>query len=170
MADPFIAEIRIFSYTIGGLPVKGFAFCDGQLLPINQNQALFSLLGTTFGGNGQTTFGLPNLQGRVPLHFGGGFVMGQSGGEEAHTLTTTEMAAHSHAPLASSQAANAASLGGNVWGAVGVNPYHPTPNTTMNAAAVGSAGAASVQAHENRSPFLALSFMIALQGIFPSQT
>jgi microcystin-dependent protein len=166
MADPFIAEIKMFPFAFAP---KNYALCNGQILPINQNQALFSLLGTTYGGNGQTTFALPDLRGRIPVHFGNGVVLGQRGGEESHTLITSEMAAHSHAPVASSQPANATSLSGNVWGAVGVNPYHPTANTTMNAAAVSSVGAAVPQPHQNLSPYQTLNFVIALVGIFPSQ-
>jgi microcystin-dependent protein len=169
MAEPFLSEIKMLPYTVSGGAPKGFATCDGQLLPINQNQALFSLLGTTFGGNGQSNFALPDMRGRIPLHFGGNFVLGQRGGEETHTITMNEMAAHSHAPLASSLPANATSLSGNFWGAVGVNPYHPTANTPMNAAAVGSFGAASPQAHQNISPYLTINFVIALVGIFPSR-
>src|SRR5579875_1703762 len=93
MAEPFLSEIRIMSF---GFPPKGWALCNGQLLPINQNQALFSLLGTTYGGNGQTTFALPNLQGNVPIHMGSGFTLGQKGGEQSYTLTTSEMPAHPH--------------------------------------------------------------------------
>src|SRR3954470_15778951 len=104
MAEPFLAEIRIMSFNF---PPKGWASCNGQLLPINQNQPLFSLLGTMYGGNGQTNFALPDLRGRIPVHFGNGIIQGQHGGEETHTLTTNEMAAHSHAPAASSQPANA---------------------------------------------------------------
>jgi len=164
MADPFLGEIKIVAFTF---PQKGFAFCNGQILSIQQNQALFALFGTFYGGNGTTTFALPNLQGRVPVHFGGGFVQGQTGGEESHTVNISEMPAHSHAAAASSLAANATSVAGNTWGAVGVNPYHPTPNTTLNAAAVSSIGGS--QPHENRSPFLVLNFVVALVGLFPSQ-
>jgi microcystin-dependent protein len=141
MAAPFLGEIKMLPYLVGGGAPKNYALCNGQLLPINQNQALFSLLGTTFGGNGQSNFALPDLRGRIPVHVGSSFVLGQHGGEETHTLTTNEMAAHSHAPQGSSQAANATSLSGNFWGAVGVNPYHPTANTTMNAQAVSAVGA-----------------------------
>src|SRR5437868_206940 len=99
MSTPFLAEIKLVSFNF---PPKGWAFCNGQILPINQNQALFSILGTTYGGNGTTTFALPNLQGRLPIHVGNGHVLGEGGGEEAHTLTVGEMAAHQHAAVATS--------------------------------------------------------------------
>jgi microcystin-dependent protein len=163
MATPYLAEIRIFSFNFAP---KGWAFCNGQLLPINQNQALFALLGTTYGGNGIQTFALPNLQGNVPIHAGNGFVLGQTGGEFSHTLTTNEMPAHTHVPVGSSTPANLGVPTGNLW-ATGNAAYNPTPNTTMNPAGILPVG--SGQPHENRTPFLVLNFCIALQGIFPSQ-
>ena len=164
MAQPFLAEIRIFSF---GFAPKGWAMCNGQLLPINQNQALFSLLGTTYGGDGRTTFALPNLQGRVPVHVGNGILLGQSGGESAHTLSTSEMPAHTHLPAGSSTPANLGVPTGNVW-ATGNAAYNPTANTTMNPASIQPVG--SSQPHENLSPYLTLNFCIALQGIFPSRS
>jgi microcystin-dependent protein len=169
MAEPFLAEIRIVSF---GFPPKGWADCNGQFLPINQNQALFSLLGTTYGGNGQTTFALPNLRGRVPIHVGPGYDQGQQGGEEAHTLNVSELPAHSHAVQATADRGTAASPGGLLLahrrpreaGSV----YGPAQNlTVMNAQTVGATGGS--QAHTNMQPFLTLRFCIALQGIFPSQ-
>src|SRR5580765_2753699 len=133
MPEPFLAEVRLFAGTFA--PV-GWALCNGQLLSISQNTALFSLLGTTYGGNGQTTFALPDFRGRIGVGAGGGFTQGQVGGETTHTLTLGEMAAHSHAPAASTAAANTTSLANNYWGAVGAAPYHPTANTPMNAAAI----------------------------------
>lgn len=165
MADPYLAEIRLMSFVF---PPKGWALCNGQLLPINQNQALFSLLGTTYGGNGQTNFALPNLRGRVPIHEGAGYSLGQAAGQEFHTITQAEMPMHTHPVAVSSTATggvaspNGAFLGG------GNNAYRPGPgSTTLNPATVTSVGGS--QPHENRQPYLTLSFCIALQGIFPSQ-
>jgi len=163
MSTPYLAEIRIFSFNFAP---KGWALCNGQILPINQNQALFALLGTTYGGNGQTTFALPNLQGRVPIHMGGGFVLGQIGGENAHTLILSELPAHNHVSVGSSAAPDQGNPTGNLW-AAGNAAYNTTPNTTMNPASITAIG--GNQPHENRSPFLTLNFCIALQGIFPSQ-
>ena len=163
MAEPFIGEVRIFSFNFAP---RGWALCAGQLLPINQNQALFSLLGTTFGGNGQTTFALPDFRGRTPIHSGGGFVLGQSGGEESHTLTIPEMAAHTHTPAASSNAPDNGIPTGRFWSGSGNQTYSTTQNASMNAAAIGGAGGS--QAHPNMQPYTVLNFCIALQGIFPS--
>jgi microcystin-dependent protein len=168
MSEPFLSEIKIVSF---GFPPKGWALCNGQLLPINQNQALFSLLGTTYGGDGRVNFGLPNLQGRVPLHFGGGFSLGQLGGEAAHTLNVSEMAAHNHPANGSSTAITSGSPSHDYWGdgtASSVNLYsNSSINLPMAGNAIGLTG--SGQAHENQSPYLVLNYIIALQGIFPSQ-
>jgi microcystin-dependent protein len=163
MGTPYIGEIRILSFNF---PPKGWAFCNGQLLPINQNQALFSILGTTYGGNGQTTFALPNLQGRVPVHAGNGIILGQSSGEAVHTLITSEMPSHSHTPAGSSTPANLGVPTGNLW-ATGNAAYNPTANTSMNPASILNIGGG--QPHENMSPYLTLNICIALHGIFPSQ-
>jgi microcystin-dependent protein len=171
MADPFMSEIRIFSFNFAP---KGWAQCNGQLLPINQNQALFSLLGTTYGGNGQTTFGLPDLRSRVPFHFGGSFVLGQAGGEENHTLTVNEIPNHGHTLTAALNAvvggsANATqpSPNGNFWANSGKTVYTTAaPNSQMAPGTVTTVGG---QPHNNMSPFLTLNFCIALQGIFPSR-
>ena len=138
-------------------------------MTIAQNQALFSLLGTTYGGNGIQTFGLPNLQGRVPTHIGNGFVQGQTAGEETHTLLTTEMPAHTHQVSGTSATISQPSPGGNLWanGSLGKSYTTAAANGTMNAGSVGNAG--SGQAHENRNPYLVLNICIALQGIFPSR-
>src|SRR5579884_970472 len=164
MSSPYLAEIRIFSFNFAP---KGWALSNGQLLPINQNQALFSLLGTTYGGNGTTTFALPNLQGSIPFHRGNGFSQGQVGGEEAHTLTLSEMPAHTHVVTASSAVADQNVTAGTVW-AQAPSAYDSTLGPAMSTIEVPSAG--SSQPHENRPPFLVLNFCITLQGIFPSQT
>jgi microcystin-dependent protein len=164
MADPFMSEIRIFSF---GYAPRGWALCNGQLLPINQNQALFSLLGTTFGGNGQTNFALPDLRGNVPIHVGQGFTLGQKGGEQAHTLTQTEMPAHNHFVQASSVNGTVDTPQNTIL-AQALNVYRGAPDsaTTLAPATVGNVGGS--QAHLNMQPFLTLNFSIALQGIFPS--
>jgi microcystin-dependent protein len=167
MADPFIGEVRLMGF---GYPPKGWALCNGQLLPINQNQALFSILGTTYGGNGQTTFALPNLQGRVPTHTGNGLALGETGGEAAHTLSSAEIPAHQHAVTGSSEPATSGVPGGGVVlaASVGAPAYAPPSNlVAMDPGSVQSVGGG--QAHENRQPFLTVSFCIALVGIFPSQ-
>ena len=164
MATPFLGEIRIVGFNF---PPKGWVLCNGQLMPISQNQALFSILGTTYGGNGQTTFALPNLQGRVPLHFGNGFVQGQSSGEEGHFLTPAEIPGHSHSAMANASSANAAAPGGNFWGNAQQSNYAAAADTTMAPGTVSLVGGG--QGHENRSPYLVLNFVIALQGIFPAR-
>jgi microcystin-dependent protein len=164
MASPFLSEIRIMSF---GFPPKGWALCDGQLLPINQNQALFSLLGTTYGGDGRVNFGLPNLQGRVPMHMGNGHTLGERGGEQAHTLNISELPAHNHVPVGSSNNASAASPAGNLWATLSSGGYDPNAGTSLNPASILPTGGS--QAHNNMAPFLTLNFCIALQGIFPSQ-
>jgi microcystin-dependent protein len=164
MATPFLGEVKIVSFNFAP---KGWALCNGQLLPINQNQALFSLLGTTYGGNGQTTFALPNLQGRVPLHMGSAFVMGQAGGETAHTLNISEMPAHTHIPVGSSNNASVTTPAGNLWAAQSGGGYSPSSNANMNPASITNVGGS--QPHDNMSPYLVLNFCIALSGVFPSR-
>lgn len=165
MAEPFLSEIRIMSF---GFPPKGWALCNGQLLPINQNQGLFSLLGTTYGGDGRVNFGLPNLQGRAPIHMGGGHTLGERGGEQAHTLSISELPMHVHAPQASSASPLQGSPVNDVWATQTGNPFSSAgSNTSMNAGAILPVGGS--QAHLNMQPFLVLNFCIALQGIFPSQ-
>ena len=171
MAEPFLSEIRIMSFNFAP---KGWALCNGQLLPINQNQALFSLLGTTYGGDGRVNFALPNLRGSVPIHEGSGFTLGQKGGEYAHTLTMSEMPQHVHVLNASSQTGNSnnpnfggtghvlAQEPGNVY-STGFAPAA----AALNAGSVTNTGGS--QPHANQQPFLTLNFCIALQGIFPSQ-
>ena len=164
MSEPFLGEIRIFSF---GFPPKGWALCNGQLLPINQNQALFSILGTTYGGDGRVNFALPNLQGRVPVYAGNGINLGQSSGEQAHTLSISELPAHTHTPVGNPSNANAGNPTGNLWASLSSGGYLPTANTTMNPASILPAG--GNQPHDNMSPYLVLNFCIALQGIFPSR-
>jgi microcystin-dependent protein len=167
MAEPFLAEIRIMSF---GFPPKGWALCDGQLMPINQNQALFSLLGTTYGGDGRVNFGLPDLQGRTPMHMGNGHTLGEKAGEQGHTLSIQELPQHTHTFKASTNPGDTNLPAGNVLAnSAPNNLYGPVQNlTAMHASAVTSIGGS--QAHLNMQPFLTLSFCIALQGIFPSQT
>jgi microcystin-dependent protein len=166
MGTPFLSEIKIISF---GFAPKGWALCDGQLLPINQNQALFSLLGTSYGGDRRTTFGLPNLQGRVPLHFGNGFVLGQAGGEYSHTLSLSEMAGHTHPANGSSTPVTSGTPVNDYWGngtASSVDLYsNASINSEMAGNAIGVTGGS--QPHPNQSPFLTLNFVIALTGIFP---
>jgi len=167
MAEPFLGEVRIMGFNFAP---KGWAQCLGQKMPINQNQALFALLGTFYGGDGRTTFALPGFSGRVPVHRGSGFTQGQAGGEPAHTLTISETPAHSHQvnadgtqPSTNSPSSNAYvanSSPPNLWGPL-TSPQAMTP------AMIGNAGGS--QPHENRMPYLALMFCIALVGIFPSR-
>jgi len=164
MATPFLSEIRMFSFNF---PPKGWAWCNGQLLSINQNQALFALLGTTYGGNGQTNFALPDLRGRVPIHMGSGQTLGERGGETAHTVTISELPAHTHLPVGSSAQATLPAASGNLWGTDGSSPYAAAPSVAMNPASVLPIGGS--QPHDNMSPYAVINFCIALQGIFPSQ-
>jgi microcystin-dependent protein len=172
MAEPFLAEIRICSFNFAP---RGWALCNGQLLPINQNQALFALLGTTYGGNGTVNFSLPDLRGRVPTHFGGGVVLGERAGEENHTLTAAETAGHQHRLRASTDFTNNTVPGGALTGAKkrgGLNIYASagSAGVDMHPESVSaSAGPSQAQAHGNMQPYLTLNFVIALQGIFPSQ-
>ena len=166
MSQPFIGQIMMFGFNFAP---RGWAQCNGQLLAIQQNAALFSILGTTYGGNGTTNFQLPNLQGRTPLHFGQGpglsqRTLGQVGGAEAHALITAELPSHSHTVAASTATPTASSPAGNFWAQ---GRYSATGNAPMNAADVSNVGGG--QGHENRSPYLTVNFCIALSGIFPSR-
>jgi microcystin-dependent protein len=165
MSEPFLGEVKIISWNF---PPKGWAFCNGQLLPINQNQALFSILGTTYGGDGRVNFALPNLQGRMPVHVGQGIILGELGGETAHTLNTSEMPTHNHVPVGSNtNPPTSPGAAGNLWSANNAKPFAASATGSMNPASVLSAG--GNQPHENMSPYLVLNFIIALQGIFPSR-
>jgi len=166
MAEPFLSEIRLMSF---GFAPKGWALCNGQLLPINQNQGLFSLLGTTYGGDGRVNFALPDLRGRVPLHMGGSHTLGERAGEQAHTLSINEIPTHTHFVAVSTTSNNGvATPNGNYLGG-GNNVYHsPASLVSMSPGTTVAVGGS--QAHLNMQPFLVLTFCIALQGIFPSQT
>ncbi len=168
MAEPFLSEIRIMSF---GFAPQGWALCNGQLLPINQNQALFSLLGTTYGGDGRVNFGLPNLQGRTPIHMGNGHTLGERAGEQVHTLSISEIPTHVHTLNASKTAGDApvpSTPPGNLLARTTNQIYGPpTDLTPLLPTTVASVGGS--QAHLNMQPFLVLNFCIALQGIFPSQ-
>lgn len=168
-STPFLGEIRIFGF---GFPPQGWARCDGAFLPINQNQALFSILGTTYGGNGVTTFGLPNLKGRVPIHWGQGpglspYSIGQTGGESSHTLSAVETPQHNHVLSASTAAPNQPSVAGGVWASITSAYVDAAPNATMQNGSLSTVGGG--QPHQNMAPYLALNFCIAIQGLFPSQ-
>jgi microcystin-dependent protein len=166
MSDPFLSEVRLMSFAFAP---RGWAQCNGQLLPINQNQALFSLLGTTFGGDGRTTFALPDLRGRTPIGVGSGHALGERGGEPAHTLVSTEMPAHGHILSGTSTPGNTVVPGGNLLAASANQLYHAPDGspTGLSQASVASVG--GNQAHENMQPYLTLNYCIALQGIYPSQ-
>jgi microcystin-dependent protein len=163
MSDPFIAELRIMSFNY---PPKGWALCNGQLLPINQNQALFSILGTTYGGNGQTTFALPNLRGRVPMHMGNGHTEGEAAGSPSVTVNISQMPAHTHFVQASSTNGDVNAPTGHLLAA---SPIYAGPSNfqPLNPLTITNVG--NNQPHENRQPYLCLNFCIALQGIFPSR-
>jgi len=164
MSEPFLAEIRMVGFDFAP---RGWALCDGQILPINQNQSLYSLLGTTYGGDGRTSFALPDLRGRTPIHVGNGHTLGQKSGEETHTLAANEMPQHRHTVQASSQPGDTNIADGAVLASVG-NGYHdPPPTVSLQSATVTNVGGG--QAHNNMQPSLVINFVIALQGLFPSR-
>jgi microcystin-dependent protein len=166
MSEPFLSEIRIFSFNYAP---RSWAMCNGQLMPINQNQALFSLLGTQYGGNGQTTFALPDLRGKIPMHVGSGHTLAETGGQQAHTLTQSELPAHIHFVSASQTTATDVLPAGNVLAnSAPNNLYGPVQNlSATSASTITSVGGS--QAHQNMQPYLTLTFCIALQGFFPTQ-
>lgn len=164
MAEPFLSEIRIFSFVFAP---KGWALCNGQLLPINQNQALFSLLGTTFGGDGRVNFALPDNRGRTPIHVGSGHTLGEKGGEQAHTLSISEIPTHTHVFVGSNNPADLPQSDGTSYLGQINNTYGAAANlVALSPECITNTGGS--QAHLNMQPFLTLSFCIALQGIFPS--
>ncbi|MEM6620717.1 MAG: tail fiber protein [Pseudomonadota bacterium] len=175
MSEPFLAEVRMVGFNFAP---RGWAFCDGQILPINQNQSLYSLLGTTYGGDGRTSFALPDLRGRTPMHVGRAspsgtnHPQGQKEGTETHTLAINEMPAHGHGANGTSSAVSTNSVTGNMLGTNTGNPYAPLAAApaaqSMNASTIGTVG--GDQGHENMQPWLAVNFCIALRGLFPSRS
>ena len=168
MAQPYVGEIRIFA---GNFAPAGWMFCEGQLLPISENETLFQLIGTTYGGDGQSTFALPDLRGRLPIHQGNGFILAETGGVEQITLTTSQIPAHSHALIASTNNASTANAQGNVLAQTpSYTPYIAgfAPNTPLNSASVGAAGGS--QPHTNFQPYLCVNYIISLFGYYPSPT
>jgi microcystin-dependent protein len=167
MAQPYVGEIRMFA---GNFAPAGWMFCEGQLLPISEYETLFNLIGTTYGGDGQSTFALPDLRGRIPLHFGNGFTLAETGGVETVTLTVSQIPAHSHPLLASSSPANSNTPALTVLAeSATINTYiQDVTNSNMSPAAVTSIGGS--QPHNNFQPYLCVDFIISLFGIFPSQT
>ena len=165
MAEPFLSEIRMMSFNF---PPKGWAFCNGQLLPINQNQALFSLLGTTYGGNGQTNFALPDLRGRTPIHVGNGHSLGERAGESAHTLLLAELPQHLHLASGSTTSGDTSTPSGDILADTPTQIYTSPANlTSLQPPTVTNVGGG--QPHDNMQPYLTINFCIALQGIFPSR-
>lgn len=165
MAEPYLSEIRIFSFNF---PPRGWAFCNGQLLPINQNQALFALLGTTYGGNGQTNFSLPNLKRRSPIHFGNGHTLGEQAGQDAQTLSIQELPQHTHSVIATSTVQDTIVPSNNYFASSTPSSfYNGSGNAVANPSIMSNIGGS--QPHNNLQPSLVLNFCIALQGIFPSQ-
>ena len=167
MAQPYVGEIRMFA---GNFAPAGWMFCEGQLLPISEYETLFNLIGTTYGGDGQSTFALPDLRGRIPIHQGNGTVLAETGGVETVTLTVSQMPAHSHPLLASGDQTNTLNPGGNLLGApLTATPFFAaTPALALSAQAITSVGGS--QPHDNFQPYLCIDFIISLFGIFPSQT
>lgn len=164
MSEPFLGEIKIMSFNF---PPRGWALCNGDLKPINQNQALFSLLGTTYGGNGTQNFALPDLRGRIPIHMGDGHTLGERAGQQANTLTINTLPTHTHLVASSTQVYNTVSPTNAILAGAPNMYANPANLTTLVPDTVTSVGGS--QAHENMQPYLVLNFCIALQGIFPSQ-
>ncbi len=169
MAQPYVGEIRMFA---GNFAPAGWMFCEGQLLPISEYETLFNLIGTTYGGDGQSTFALPDLQGRIPIHFGNGFTLAETGGVETITLTVSQISAHAHPCLGTNNIGNTGSPAGKVLAAgstVSTSPYGTdAPTSPLASQTIGSTGGS--QPHNNFQPYLCVDFIISLFGIFPSQT
>jgi microcystin-dependent protein len=167
MAQPYVGEIRMFG---GNFAPAGWMFCEGQLLPISENETLFQLIGTTYGGDGERTFALPDMRGRLPIHQGGGFVLAETGGAETVTLTTQQIPVHTHPVLASTGPGSVNSPTGNIFGvSAAVKVFiEDEPVVSLNAGAVGPVGGS--QPHTNLQPYLCVDFIISLFGIFPSPT
>src|SRR5262245_11485970 len=169
MAQPYVGEIRMFA---GNFAPAGWMFCEGQLLPISEYETLFNLIGTTYGGDGQSTFALPDLRGRIPLHHGNGFTLAETGGAEEITLTVSQIAAHAHPVLASQNVASSNSPSNRTFGPAstfGVSPYgSDAPKASLHPSVISSVGGS--QPHTNFQPYLCVNFIISLFGIFPSQT
>ena len=166
MAQPYVGEVRMFA---GNFAPAGWMFCEGQLLPISENETLFQLIGTTYGGDGQATFALPDLRGRLPLHQGNGFILAETGGAEEVTITQAQMSSHSHALLAADTPATASNPAGNLP-AEAFKRFYVVPSTTTAMAAQSLSGVGGSQPHSNMQPYLCVSFVISLFGIFPSPT
>jgi len=164
MSEPFIGEIRLAAFSF---PPKGWSLCNGQLLPINQNQPLFALFGTQFGGDGRTTFGLPDLRGRIPVGFSMNNPLGRQFGEATHTLNVTELPPHAHVASVAASATVTTPTGTSYLAQPGKAAYAASPTTTMSAGSVASVGQS--QAHQNMAPYTVVSYIVALTGIFPSQ-
>lgn len=168
MAQPYVGEIRMFA---GNFAPAGWMFCEGQLLPISENETLFQLIGTTYGGDGQSTFALPDLRGRLPIHQGSGFILAETGGVEEVTLTTAQMPSHNHPLLATSDSASASGPGGNVLAVTNASKRVYSANLTPVTMAAQSGGpTGGSQPHNNLQPYLCVDFIISLFGIFPSPT
>jgi len=167
MAQPYVGEIRIFA---GNFAIAGWMFCEGQLLPISEYETLFNLIGTTYGGDGQSTFALPDLRGRIPLHQGNGFTLAETGGVETVTLTVSQIPSHTHPLLGTSLIANDANPGNNILAQTSTFDAYQSAgaNAAMNPGNVGSTGGS--QPHNNFQPYLCMNYIISLFGIFPSQT
>lgn len=166
MGQPYVGEIRLFG---GNFAPAGWMFCSGQLLPISENETLFQLIGTTYGGDGQTIFGLPDLRGRVPTHKGNGFILAETGGVEQITLTVNQIPSHTHVPVANSGTGTSTDPSNNVWAAQpALLQYSATGTANQNLAANTLANSGGSQPHTNLQPFLCLNFIISLFGIFPS--